>query len=226
MKNGSVRSWFRKVNLGLSMCSMFWSEPVSRLSRQITRWPLASRWSHRCEPRNPAPPVTMQVLMGAAEHSAAVGRIWPVGHHPPPLAGRAQAAAGFTRGCGPIQPSPLAVPSQAATRSGASVRPLMIKGGTPGSPGAQGTWWASVPRLGLAVGDRGVGVLGEQVEVGLVGGARGAPAVAVDRRVGDEVAGRRARRFRSSPSSRRRPLPRSGCRWPSRRSARRSPPRR
>ena len=53
------------------MCSMFWSEPVSRLSRQITRWPLASRWSHRCEPRKPAPPVTMQVLMGAAEHSAA-----------------------------------------------------------------------------------------------------------------------------------------------------------
>ena len=28
---------------GRRMCSMFWSEPVSRLSRQITRWPWASR---------------------------------------------------------------------------------------------------------------------------------------------------------------------------------------
>src|SRR6185503_1015857 len=52
----------RKVNLGLLMCSRFWSEPVSRLSTQITWWSLASRWSHRWEPRNPAPPVTMQVL--------------------------------------------------------------------------------------------------------------------------------------------------------------------
>ena len=35
--------------------------PVSRLSRQITRCPLASSASHRCEPRNPAPPVTSDV---------------------------------------------------------------------------------------------------------------------------------------------------------------------
>src|SRR5882757_7802837 len=42
---------------------MFSSEPVSRLSRQITRCPLASRWSQRCEPRKPAPPVTTQVVI-------------------------------------------------------------------------------------------------------------------------------------------------------------------
>ena len=47
--------------LGSRMCSMFASEPVSRLSTQITRCPRASSSSHRCEPRNPAPPVTRQV---------------------------------------------------------------------------------------------------------------------------------------------------------------------
>src|SRR5271165_3547845 len=43
------------------MCSMFASEPVSRLSAQITRFPRARSSSHRCEPRKPAPPVTRQV---------------------------------------------------------------------------------------------------------------------------------------------------------------------
>ena len=40
---------------------MFASEPVSKLSAQITRFPRASSSSHRCEPRKPAPPVTKQV---------------------------------------------------------------------------------------------------------------------------------------------------------------------
>jgi hypothetical protein len=44
-----------------------------------------------------------------------------------------------------------------------------------------------VPRLALAAGDHGVGVLGELVEVGLVGMARSAdPTVAVDQLVGRE----------------------------------------
>ena len=42
---------------------MFSSEPVSRLSRQITRCPLPSRCSQRWEPRKPAPPVTTQVVI-------------------------------------------------------------------------------------------------------------------------------------------------------------------
>src|ERR671916_744903 len=45
-------------------CSMFSSDPVSRLSTQITRWPREMRKSHRCEPRKPAPPVTREVGMG------------------------------------------------------------------------------------------------------------------------------------------------------------------
>src|SRR5437667_1485596 len=43
------------------MCAMFASEPVSRLSTQMTLFPRASSSSHRCEPRKPAPPVTRQV---------------------------------------------------------------------------------------------------------------------------------------------------------------------
>src|ERR1019366_9208443 len=46
---------------GSRRCSMLASEPVSRLSTQMTRFPRASSSSHRCEPRNPAPPVTRQV---------------------------------------------------------------------------------------------------------------------------------------------------------------------
>src|SRR5579871_3313964 len=42
---------------------MFASEPVSRLSTQITRLPRASSSSQRCEPRKPAPPVTRQVAI-------------------------------------------------------------------------------------------------------------------------------------------------------------------
>src|SRR5277367_4982320 len=50
---------------GSRMCSMFASEPVSKLSTQITRFPRFSSSSHRCEPRNPAPPVTKQVDIAA-----------------------------------------------------------------------------------------------------------------------------------------------------------------
>src|SRR5450756_2827016 len=50
---------------------MFCSDPVSRLSRQITLWSLRSRYSHRCDPRNPAPPVTTDVVMGVLSVGAA-----------------------------------------------------------------------------------------------------------------------------------------------------------
>src|SRR4051812_46585580 len=43
------------------MCSMFASELVTRLSTHSTRWPRAISASHRCDPRNPAPPVTSEV---------------------------------------------------------------------------------------------------------------------------------------------------------------------
>ena len=46
------------------MWAMFASEPVSRLSAQMTRWPRRRSSSHRCEPRKPAPPVTRQVGIG------------------------------------------------------------------------------------------------------------------------------------------------------------------
>jgi hypothetical protein len=36
--------------------------PVKKLSRQMTSWPAAIKRSQRCEPRNPAPPVTNTVL--------------------------------------------------------------------------------------------------------------------------------------------------------------------
>src|SRR3982751_5750779 len=46
------------------MWAMFSSDPVSRLSRQITRCPSPSSRSQRWDPRKPAPPVTTQVLTG------------------------------------------------------------------------------------------------------------------------------------------------------------------
>src|SRR4051812_50115571 len=46
------------------MCSMLRSDPVTRLSTQVTRWPRARRASQRCDPRNPAPPVTTEVGTG------------------------------------------------------------------------------------------------------------------------------------------------------------------
>src|SRR4051794_1747912 len=55
----------RNRNSGTRMCAMFLSDPVSRLSTQMTRWPRRRSSSHRCDPRNPAPPVTRQVAMNA-----------------------------------------------------------------------------------------------------------------------------------------------------------------
>src|SRR5436305_10519094 len=56
-----MMSMFRCTNASSRMCSMFRSDPVSRLSTQITRWPRCSSSSHRWEPRKPAPPVTRLV---------------------------------------------------------------------------------------------------------------------------------------------------------------------
>src|ERR671914_23171 len=56
------------------MCRTLSSDPVSRLSTQMTRWPRATRKSHRWEPRKPAPPVTREVGMGAETIAAPPGR--------------------------------------------------------------------------------------------------------------------------------------------------------
>src|SRR3954454_22650921 len=61
-----MTSWWRWTNSGTRMCAMLAREPVSKLSTQITRWPRRSSSSQRCDPRNPAPPVTTQVAMSAA----------------------------------------------------------------------------------------------------------------------------------------------------------------
>src|SRR5260221_1455673 len=42
-------------------CSTFCSDPVSRLSTQMTRYPSRASESQRCDPRKPAPPVTTAV---------------------------------------------------------------------------------------------------------------------------------------------------------------------
>ena len=56
---------------GSRMCSMFASEPVSKLSTQMTRLPRASSSSQRWDPRKPAPPVTRQVAIPASDHTRA-----------------------------------------------------------------------------------------------------------------------------------------------------------
>src|SRR4051794_41508758 len=53
----------RNMKSGPRRCAMLASDPVSKLSTQITRCPRASSSSHRCEPRKPAPPVTTHVLI-------------------------------------------------------------------------------------------------------------------------------------------------------------------
>src|SRR5690242_655413 len=78
---GSVTSWFMKSKPASRMCAMFSSDPVSRLSTQITRCPSARRRSQRCDPRNPAPPVTTDVgirtiVLGALEKSSDSLRIF------------------------------------------------------------------------------------------------------------------------------------------------------
>ncbi len=58
---------------------MFASDPVSKLSTQITRCPRASSSSHRCEPRKPAPPVTRHVAIARSLviRRTILSRTWP-----------------------------------------------------------------------------------------------------------------------------------------------------
>src|SRR3954453_4673237 len=58
------------TNSGTRMCSMLARDPVSKLSTQMTRWPRSSSSSHRCDPRNPAPPVTRQVAIAPPGYRA------------------------------------------------------------------------------------------------------------------------------------------------------------
>src|SRR5215211_6844151 len=69
-----MMSVWRKRNSGARMCSMLARDPVSTLSTQMTRWPRRRSSSQRCEPRNPAPPVTRQVGMTAQGIASAGGR--------------------------------------------------------------------------------------------------------------------------------------------------------
>src|SRR5689334_4496273 len=60
-----MMSVLANTNCGPRRCSILRSEPVSRLSIQMTRSPRRTNSSHRCDPRNPAPPVTRQVAIGS-----------------------------------------------------------------------------------------------------------------------------------------------------------------
>src|SRR5919112_4253733 len=79
----------RWVNSGTRMCAMLRSEPVSKLSTQMTRCPRRSSSSQRWDPRKPAPPVTSDVGMPAslvpgrlemALLEVGVGRVDPLAH--------------------------------------------------------------------------------------------------------------------------------------------------
>src|SRR5262245_28369978 len=72
MKYGSMMSTCTKRSSDRRMCSMFASEPVSRLSTQMTRCPRRRSSSHKWEPRKPAPPVTRQVGMAVKTTLSAV----------------------------------------------------------------------------------------------------------------------------------------------------------
>src|SRR6185437_8353267 len=56
-----MSAWTYRKRSGSRMWAMLASDPVSKLSTQITRCPRASSSSQRCEPRKPAPPVTRAV---------------------------------------------------------------------------------------------------------------------------------------------------------------------
>src|SRR5262245_55455580 len=71
-----ITSWFRNTNASSRRCSRFSSELVSRLSTQSTRLPCSSRYSHRCEPRNPAPPVTTAVGIRLIVPTSQAGSPW------------------------------------------------------------------------------------------------------------------------------------------------------
>src|SRR5215218_10056167 len=61
------------ANSGTRMWAMLARDPVSKLSTQITRWLRRNSSSHRCDPRNPAPPVTRQVAMLRAGYRWSAG---------------------------------------------------------------------------------------------------------------------------------------------------------
>src|SRR5271166_2045315 len=77
----STPTWTKRS--GSRMWAMLASEPVSRLSAQITRLPRASSSSQRWEPRKPAPPVTRQVAIASEDTRArALHRAAPCPYHP------------------------------------------------------------------------------------------------------------------------------------------------
>ena len=83
---------------------MLASDPVSRLSTQMTRWPRRSSSSQRCDPRNPAPPVTRQVAM-RRQATAVTG-----------VSGRSaqRAPSGLQVALGDVDQHPARLPSRAA----------------------------------------------------------------------------------------------------------------
>src|SRR3954452_19100857 len=81
-KYGWTMSAWTNMKSGDRMCSMLRSDPVSRLSTQMTRWPRRRSSSHRCEPKNPAPPVTRQVDMSRLDYGSRAGDLADGGPFP------------------------------------------------------------------------------------------------------------------------------------------------
>src|SRR3954452_11206325 len=81
-KYGWTMSAWTNTKSGDRMCSMLRSDPVSRLSTQMTRWPRRRSSSHRCEPKNPAPPVTRQVDMNRLDYGSRAGDLAENGPFP------------------------------------------------------------------------------------------------------------------------------------------------
>src|SRR5215213_7846115 len=77
-----MMSTLRWTNSGTRMCSMLFSEPVSRLSTQMTRCPRSSSASHKCDPRKPAPPVTREVGMAGNLSLPSAAKDQPRGRRP------------------------------------------------------------------------------------------------------------------------------------------------
>src|SRR3954469_24833825 len=84
-KNGLPKRW-----------AMFSLLPVNRLSTHSTSWPACSSSSQRCEPRNPAPPVTRTFFMGAAmQEPRPAARLCPLPDAKPELQRDRGAVAGM-----------------------------------------------------------------------------------------------------------------------------------
>src|SRR4051812_6834289 len=87
-KNGLPKRW-----------AMFSLLPVNRLSTHSTSWPACSSSSQRCEPRNPAPPVTRTFFMAAAmQEPRPKARLCPLPDAKPELQRERGAVAGMRRG--------------------------------------------------------------------------------------------------------------------------------